>query len=135
MESLSSNFSCGWRGDLEMTQEWFLKKGTGGLILAAQERTLKTNSAWITPLKHYCVGCAETPLTQYGIFSVGAGSLPKENTGSATTRWLYGYTGSCVESMSWSVTTKMVRPSALISCRESKSQDNLGQDYLHREEA
>ena len=83
-----------------MTQEWFLKKGTEGLILAAQERTLRTNSVWIRPLKHYCVGCAETPLTQYGIFSVGAGSLPKENTGRATTRWLYGYTGSCVESMS-----------------------------------
>jgi len=116
-----------------MTQEWFLKKGTEGLILAAQERTLRTNSVWIRPLKHYCVGCAETPLTQYGIFSVGAGSLPKENTGSATTRWLYGYTGSCVESMSWSVTTKMVRPSALISYREWKSQDNLGHDYLNRE--
>lgn len=118
-----------------MTQEWFLKKGTEGLIFAAQERTLRTSSAWIRPLNFYCVGCAETPLTQYGIFSVGAGSLPKENTGSATTRWLCGYTGSCVESMSWSVTTEMVRPSALITCREWKSQDNLGQDCLHREEA
>ena len=116
-----------------MTQEWFLKTGTERLMLAAQERNLRTNSVWIRPLKHYCVGCVETPLTQYGIISVGVGSLPKENTGSATTRWLYGYTGSCVESMSWNVTTKMVRPSALISYREWKSQDNLGHDSLHRE--
>lgn len=86
----------------------------------AGERTLRTSSAWIRALKHYCVGCAETPLTQYGIFSVGAGSLPKENTVSATTGWLFGYTGSCVESMSWSVTTKMVRPSALIRCKNGK---------------
>ena len=76
----------------------FLKKETEGLILAAQEQALRTNSIKYsidktseTPPFRLCGDATET--------SVDARSLPKESIGSATTRWPCGYTGRCAGSM------------------------------------
>ena len=76
----------------------FLKKETEGLILAAQEQALRTNSIKYsidktseTPQFRLCGDATET--------SVDARSLPNESIGSATTRWPCGYTGRCAGSM------------------------------------
>lgn len=105
MESLSSKLKMRLVRSPGDGSGMVFQRGTEGLILVTQEQALRKNSetAQIRRLRHCFVGCAGTPLKQSGILPVGGGSLPKENTGSATTRWLYGSTGSCVESMSQSV--------------------------------
>ena len=85
-----------------MASEWIFKKGDEGLILAAQEQALRTNSIKHSvdrPHRHHCVDYVENPLKQCGTLSVDARSLPRMSIGSATTGWPCGYTGRCVGNM------------------------------------
>ena len=76
----------------------FLKKEMEGLILAAQEQALRTNS-----INHSMDKTSETPLCRLcgdcsDILSVDEKSLPRGNTGSTMIRWPCGCTGRFAES-------------------------------------
>ena len=72
------------------------------MVLAAHEQALRTNwssTAQIRHLRHHRADCVVTALKKYGTLSADVGSLSRVSIGNATTRWLFGYTGSYAESM------------------------------------
>ena len=88
----------------------------------------------IRHLRHHCADCVLTPLKEFGILSEEAGSLPR----SAATRQVLDRLALRVQ---WELCRKqgliiimyrqVVQPSTLTNCRDQRSEDNLGYEYIY----